>query len=405
MIDELINEIQLLNPWLDDPTVPIFDADRHIPRMQLPTLLSECWDALCLILLGPRQAGKTTLGFCVGQALLDAGRFDALFYLNCDLQHVRRWLSQGISFVQEAFAHVGLKRPVFFIDEVQRIENPGLLIKAIVDLKMPLKLMVSGSSQLEIKSRLQEPLTGRQFEALVLPLSTEEHAMADDKLLYDAYPQVVVGASLEHRAPQDAVTDLQEKQWLLQKLYQDYIEKDIIEILKIGKPDVMQQLIALVAHASGSLVNYQNLARDCGIAISTVKHYLCVLEITYVIRAIKPFVGNKRQEIVSNPIYYFIDNGFRNQILNHFASLLQRIDAGFLIENFIFQELEKYRQNHFKHYGIFYWRTKGGTEVDFVLQHGPDKLLPIDVKYRSFDKPTVSRSFRSFLAAYAPKQV
>ena len=145
-----------------------------------------------------------------------------------------------------------------------RLENPGLLLKACADLKLNIKMIATGSSQLEIRSKVQEYLTGRHLEALILPLSYEEIGakpkefqdmdMGKLQLVYGCYPAVIKST---------------EKALLLRQIYQDYITKDIIEILKVGKPDAMQKLITLIAHSSGQLVNYNQLATECSVSTST----------------------------------------------------------------------------------------------------------------------------------------
>jgi len=387
---ELIHEIELLNPWLVDSSSLIINENiKYIPRLQTERLLSHHWDNKWLILTGPRQTGKTTLGKHICQSLLTQHRFEQLLYLSCDYIHIREWLKSPI-FIDDAIKQFNLKRFILFIDEVQRIENPGLLLKSIVDLQRSIKMIASGSSQLEIKSKVQEHLTGRQFESLVLPFSYEETPTIDleTRTLWGAYPGIVQ-------------TD--EKALALQQIFKEYITKDIIEILRVGEPDVMQKLISLIAHSSGQLVQYQQLANDCRVAHKTVQRYLSVLERTYVIQKIVPFVGNKRSEITSNPIYYFVDNGFRNQALSNFSSLSSRNDNGFLIENLIFQELYKFKQQYFKDFDIHFWRTTSGAEVDFVLTQGVDQILPIEVKFRNFKRPTITRAMRSFIEAYQPK--
>jgi predicted AAA+ superfamily ATPase len=120
---------------------------------------------------------------------------------------------------------------ILFIDEVQRIENPGLLLKSIIDLKLPIKHIATGSSQLEIKSRVKEFLTGRQLSSLILPFSLAEIPMEkylDEILLFGSYPQVIKSSKKEIQ---------------LKELYQNYRQKDIIEILKIGKSDIFQNLL------------------------------------------------------------------------------------------------------------------------------------------------------------------
>lgn len=396
MKQALLEQILTLNPWLKDKKAPIQRLNSYTPRIQTDKLLSDAWDELWLILIGPRRAGKTTLGFAISEALIHAKRYNTLLYLNCDYTTIRQWL-RSPTFVQEAIEHFKLVKPILYIDEVQRIDSPGLLLKMIADLKLPIKMIATGSSQLEMKSKVQEHLTGRQLESVILPMSypemqsmqanLEKTITPHDPLIYGTYPEIITTT---------------EKALLLQQLYGDYIRKDIIESLKIGKPDVIEQLLTLMAHSSGQLVNYNQLATDCQVNFSTIQHYLSVLEGTYVLKKITPFVGNKRTEITTNPVYYFLDNGFRNQALNNFIDLPRRSDAGFLIESAVFQEIYKLKQQQFKNFSIHYWRTKGGAEVDFVLKSGKNQLLPIEVKYRSMAKPSITRGFRSFIEAYHP---
>lgn len=147
--------------------------DTYIPRLQTEKLLLPEWDSLWLVLVGPRQAGKTTLAKYLSQKLVEQKRFQSLLYLNCDLLEIRQWLTSPL-FIKEAMDEFHLEKPIILIDEVQRLENPGLLLKACADLKLNIKMIAAGSSQLEVKSKVQEYLTGRHLEALILPLSYEE---------------------------------------------------------------------------------------------------------------------------------------------------------------------------------------------------------------------------------------
>ena len=390
MKTRLIQIIEQQNPWLSQKDAPFLSiSDFHL-RLQLNTLLLSDWDTLWTILIGPRRAGKTTLGKYLCQELIRRKRFQQLLYLNCDLLDIREWLQSPL-FITEAIKQFNLQSPIIFIDEVQRLSSPGLLLKMIADLTLPIKMIASGSSQLEIKSKVQEHLTGRQFSSLVLPLSfnewnAEEHL--EELLLYGAYPQVIAA---------------QAKELLLAQLYQDYISKDIIEILKIGQPDIFQKLLGLLAHSSGQLVNYNQLANDCQVSVTMIKHYLAIAQQTYVVVALSPFVGNKRTELTSNPIIYFIDNGFRNYAIRDFNTSSIRQDLGLLVQSLVFQEIYKFISQHFLNYNIHYWRTKSGAEVDFVIYKNAKTILPIEVKYRTLSSPAISRSYHSFLQAYQPK--
>ena len=398
----LLQEIEQQNPWLvhqsstkNGSTSPITDHPAlTIPsyrnRLQFDTLMLPEWDRLWTILIGPRRSGKTTLGKFLCHQLLKTGRFNELLYLNCDLEEIRDWLKSPL-FIQEAMKQFNLTHPILFIDEVQRLDSPGLTLKILADLNLPIKMLATGSSQLELKSKVQEHLTGRHFSSLVLPLSFREWDAAahlQQLLIYGAYPQIV---------------DSNAKELLLGQLTQDYVTKDIIETLKLGQPNIFLKLLGLVAHSSGQLINYSQLAADCQVSVTMIKHYLSIAQQTYVIAAVTPFVGNKRTELTSNPIFYFIDNGFRNYILRNFSDPASRTDLGLLVEGLVFQEIYKFVTQNFLNYSIHYWRTKSGAEVDFVVRRNDESFLPIEVKYRNSIGPQVSRGYRSFLQAYQPK--
>lgn len=386
----LINEIHQQNPWLLN-SVAILNPEAFRFRLQLDVLKDPEWDSLWTLLIGPRRAGKTTLGKYLCHQLIAEGRFKQLLYLNCDLASIREWLKSPL-FITEALRQFQLHEPILFIDEVQRLDEPGLLLKTIADLGLPIKMIATGSSQLEIRSLIREHLTGRNLTSLVLPLSVFEWdavSELDNWLLYGAYPQIVTSSR---------------KELLLGQIYQDYITKDIIEFLKLAKPDQFQKLVSLLAHSSGQLLNYSQLANDCQCSVSLIKHYLDVLQETYVVRLITPFVGNKRTEITASPICYFIDNGFRNFALKNFNAPPHRTDIGLLVEGVVFQEIYKFITQHFLSHTIHYWRTKSGAEVDFVVYKNESSFLPIEVKYRSMRQPAISRGYRSFLQAYQPSK-
>ncbi len=386
---DTLNTVKLLNPWLETGDYTPLVESNYKSRIQLYKLLQPEWDQYCTVIIGPRQAGKTTMGKVLSYELIAAKRFETLIYLNCDILEIRNWV-KNINFIQDIYREFALTKPIIFIDEVQRLENPGLLLKSIIDLKHPLRLIASGSSQLELKSKIKEHLTGRKIESLVLPLSWQERLNADlnSWIIYGSYPKVI---------------DTQEKKLILQAIYNEYIKKDIVETLKIGKPDILEQLIALVANSSGQIVNEHQFSIDCKISNVTIRNYLDILQNTYVISKITPFVGNKRTEVTSRPKYYFIDNGFRNQALKNFLTIDSRSDQGLLVEGAIYQEILKFKVQNYLDFNINFWRTTSGAEVDFILSAN-NMVLPIEVKYQNFQRFNLSRSFRSFIEAYNVKQ-
>lgn len=386
----LINYIKISNPWLGNPAINIMEGVDFHERVQAAQLLNKEWDKLCTVLTGPRRAGKTVLGKYIAKSLLDSGRFESFLYLNCDVLEVREFLNDP-TFIIELIREFSLKKPVIFIDEVQRITNPGLTLKAVLDLFLDIKIIASGSSQLEIRSKVEEYLTGRQFASCVLPFSVFELPNAYNfelSIVFGSYPQVI--QSLE-------------KELLLKELYATYINKDIIEVLRLGNPDIMEKLLSLLAHNSGQTIKISTYASDCRVSVTMINNYLAILEKTFVISLVRPFFMNKRSELTSEPKCYFLDNGFRNTSLRNFAYPENRSDKGYLIESFIYQEILKFKVQNFYSFDIKYWRTKSGAEMDFVIYKNQEEFIPVEVKFQNLSKPTVTRSFRSFVEAYKPK--
>ena len=385
---ELKKLILQINPWLSSNKSNFLNKIDYIEREFDDLLIDPEFDDMCLVLTGPRRAGKTTLGLHISEKLIfSQKRFNNLIYLNCDHHKIREWLSNTL-FLDEIFTEFKLKNPVILIDEIQRLKSPGLFLKSIIDLSLPIKIIATGSSQLELKSKVQEAMTGRNLSEIVFPLSIREGEVDwQQRMIFGSYPRVI-------QASQPNL-----KQKLLEQLFLDYINKDIIEILKLRNSDILNKLITLVAHSSGQLVNYNQLAIDCGVSQATIKEYLYILEATFVIIKLTPFVGNKRTEITKNPVFYFFDNGFRNQALGNFLSLESRTDIGLLIESFVYQELYKFIKNK-NNIKINYWRTKSGAEIDFIISKTPEIIIPIEVKYRNLAKASISRGFRSFIDAY-----
>lgn len=377
MNDTLFDLIETMNPWLESEDICPSPMNNYTPRLQSERMLLPDWDRMGVILAGPRMAGKTTLGKKIAQTLIEMKRYEKLLYLDCDSRELRYFLDSP-AFIGELMERFKIERPVLFLGNVQCLENPAQLLKEIIALDLPIKLIASTSSQLDLKDAMKE--------FLILPFSHRElgvsqtQAADPDTFNYGLFP---------------AVVKFEMKERLLEMLYHIYLKGDIIGRSMVTKPDVMQRLIPLLAHTAGELVNYTDLARDARASVPTIQNYCSILEKTYIISRLTPFVGNKRKELVSNPIYYFIDSGFRNAAQGQFSS--------FVTKNVIYQELLKFKVQSFGSFDIHYWRTQSGAEVDFVLNFNGDTLIPIESKYIPMQRPTVSRSYRSFLKAYSPK--
>ncbi len=184
---------------------------------------------------------------------------------------------------------------------------------------------------------------------------------------------------------------------LLRDIKQVYIEKDIIETLRVEKHLAFSNLLELIAYQIGSLVNLEELCRNVKISFPTLKNFLNILEKTYIIELLQPYFKNQRKAVRKNKKVYFLDTGFRNACigLTNFPS--NPNEVGHLVENMAFNILQKANSYLFSESAqIFFYRTYDGAEIDFVLKRG-NEILPIEVKYQNFVKEKIPLVMENFM--------
>ena len=379
------------------------------------TLLKELQEHLgkkeITMLVGPRQAGKTTLMRILGEQLAAEG--EKTLFLNLDFEEDKTYFESQLKLLAKIELELGKDKGFVFIDEIQRKENAGLFLKGLYDRNIPCKLVVSGSGSIELKEKLHESLAGRKrvFELTTVnffeyvnyltaykyenslsqyfEVEQEKSAILLEQYLnFGGYPRVV----LEN--------EIREKRQVIDEIYQSFVSRDIAALLKVVKLDAFTKLLNLLSDQSGSIVNHSELANTIGLSLPTVTNYLWYAEKTFVIQKLLPFFKNRRKEITKAPVYYFTDPGLRNYINGRFGALKNSDDFGFPFQAMVLNMVKDLT----RHSGaiINYWRTKGGAEVDLIIDY-TQRQIPLEVKYRKMTKPEVSRSFLSFLNDYQPE--
>ena len=369
----------------------------HVPKKEIS------------FIVGPRQAGKTTLMLMLKDHLENKG--ETTLFLNLDIEQDKQFFSSQSKLIRKIELELGKKEGFVFIDEIQRKEDAGLFLKGIYDMNLPYKFIVSGSGSVELKEKIHESLVGRKrlfelstvsFEEFVnfetsyryenrltdfFSLETEKvHELLEEYLNFGGYPRIVMEEKLD------------EKLRLINEIYQSYIERDISYLLKIRKTDEFSNLVKVMAAQIGNLVNFSELTSTLGISVRTLKEYLWYLEKTFILKRINPYFKNVRKEITKSPIFYYYDLGLRNFASGSFGSLQ---DKGFVFQNFVFNVLrEKVRLSSSK---ICFWRTKDKAEIDFVVDSGKN-LIPIEVKYKKLAAAKIPTSLRSFIKRYKPEK-
>ena len=323
-----------------------------------------------LLLIGPRQVGKTTL---LKNILTSISSEKKVQFWNCDESDVRQFLSEANSAKLKSF--VG-NSDFIVIDEAQRVKDVGLTIKLLHDSFSNVQLAVTGSSSLDLSNSINEPLTGRKFEYNLFPFSTnelvnhtsmlEEMRLLKNRLVYGFYP--------------DVVNNPGEEKEILTNIVNSYLYKDVFEFQDIRKSSVIEKLVQALALQVGSEVSFNELGNLLGIDTVTVQRYVDLLEKAYVIFHIRSFSRNVRNELKKSIKIYFYDNGVRNSVISNFSPVELRSDIGALWENFLISERIKNNAYHNKHAKYYFWRTTQKQEIDFI-EEVDQNLFAYEIKY------------------------
>jgi uncharacterized protein len=311
-------------------------------------------DRKVIVLLGPRQAGKTTFL----KDFVHSYDNNALWW-NGDESDIREALQKPTSTLLKSM--IG-KHNTLVIDEAQRVENIELCIKLIHDNIEGVKVIATGSSAFELANRINEPLTGRKWEYFLFPLSYSEMA--------DHHGQFTEKRLLAHRLVfgyyPEIVTNPGDEKELLMQLSDSYLYKDILTWENVQKPYKLETLIKALAFQLGSEVSYLELAKTTGLDKETVERYISLLERAFIVFRLQSLSRNLRTELKKSRKIYFFDNGLRNAIIRNFNPPGMRNDMGALWENFLIVERMKYLQTKQIHTNRYFWRTHSQQEIDYV---------------------------------------
>ena len=334
-----------------------------------------------ITLLGPRQVGKTTL---LEQIIEKTGNKDTMT-LNCDDEDDRALL-QGRSSTE--LKNLIGNHNLIMIDEAQRVEDIGLTLKKMGDLKTTANIIVTGSSSLDLGDKINEPATGRLIEYNLFPFTMEElaedtswreqHRLLTQRLIYGMYPEVVM-------YPEDAKRTLM-------TICNSYLYKDLLSYDGIRKHALLQNIVRALALQVGSKVSYNELAQLIGADKVTVEKYIDLLEKCFVVFKLPSYSRNLRNEIKKGKKIYFYDNGIRNAVLSNFALPDYRTDMGALWENFLVSE--RLKRNIYKgtYARMYFWRTQTQQEIDYI-EECDGQLNTFEFKWNPKTKASLPKVF------------
>lgn len=347
-----------------------------IPRRAGKTLRALAREYPVLVVTGPRQSGKTTL--C-------QATFPDRPYASLEDPDVRRFALDDPRGFLAQYPNGAL------LDEVQRAPDLSSYLQGIVDRDpRPGLFVLTGSQQLDLLAGISQTLAGRAALLFLLPFSYGE---LPDQLAPRTIEQLL------HRGLYPPIYDrgLDPSRWYANYV-QTYVERDLRQAVNVRDLSSFQVFLRLCAGRSGQLINLSAVAADCGITHNTAKAWLSVLEACFIVIRIRPHFRNFGKRLVKTPKLYFLDPGLA-------AWLLEIRDAvqlnahplrGALFETWAIAELLKGRANAGLASNLYFWRDRGGLEVDCVLDRG-NALVPIEIK----SGQTVASDFFLPLARFA----
>lgn len=351
-----------------------------ISREIIQNIQSKLDDNKAIILMGPRQVGKTTL-----LKYLQKEMNMPSVWWNGDEPDIRRILTESTSTQLKGL--IG-EAKLLIIDEAQRIENIGLTLKLIVDSIPKLKVIATGSSSFDLSNKINEPLTGRKWEFMMYPISEqelinhhgilEEGRLLEQRLIYGFYPEIVTHSG--------------QQQELLLELTNSFLYRDIFSLENIKKPINLERLVQALAFQIGQEVSINELAQTAGLDFHTVERYISLLEKSYVIFQLSPFSRNLRNEIKKSRKIYFFDNGIRNSVIKQFNPMGMRNDQGALWENFLMAERLKVLEYNKIATNSFFWRNHAQQEIDYIEERNGE-IQAFEFKWNPKAKIRFSKSF------------
>ncbi len=361
-----------------------------------------------IIIHGARQVGKTSILLFLQQQLRSAQ--EQTVYLDLEDSRLVRLLDRGVDEFIAYLGEQGFELPALrtssrklfiMVDEIQYLENPSSFLKLVADHHRYLKLIVSGSSSFEIKSKFKDSLVGRTVNFEIFPLTfpeflafrqipfTPAETFTQQKTnelrqlylefaLFGGYPKIVL------------TRDIDIKERYLQQIIDTYVRKDIRDLAEIRDVNKFNRLLEILAAQSGNLLNINELSNTIGLTRPTLERYLLILEQTYILRLVSPFSRNIRSELTKTPKVYFYDSGLMQML---WLKRLQTQLLGSVFETSVYAELIKRHGTQ----QVFYWRTKDKKEIDFVV-NARNFLIPVEVKLQ-FPR-MIPRAIRNFSATY-----
>jgi len=374
----------------------------YIPRSLEAVLQKAMQEFPAVVLVGPRQSGKTTL--------LKHLYGEQYPIVSLEPPDVR------IAALNDPRGFLNLyPLPVVF-DEIQYAPILLPYIKEQVDAHRERRgqYILTSSQNLLLMQQVTESLAGRAAVLKLLPLSRWELARSTQRSLpwegeqppalpegpaSELWEQILRGFYPEVNSSPDRDIRLWQASYV-----QTYLERDVRNLRDIGDLTLFQTFLRAMAARSSRILNLSDLARDVGISVNTAKGWLSILEASFQIFVLRPYYANIGKRLVKSPKVYFTDTGLLCYLVglrdsDHAASGPM---GGAIFENLIVAELFKIYTHRGEVPALYYWRTAAGSEVDVVIET-QDNLIPLEIKLSETPRPEMAKEIIGFQRDFAGK--
>lgn len=330
-----------------------------------------------VVITGPRQSGKTTLA---------KSFFSTYHYCNLEDPDTRMLaLTDPRSFFRQY-------SPPLIIDEVQRVPQLFSHIQVMADeLGQNGQFVLTGSQNLNLNQHIGQSLAGRAAIVTLLPFSVNELKQVEgmelqrDRLIYTGFlPRI------HHHHQQPTIA--------YRNYLQTYVERDVRQLVNVRDLIVFEKFLRILAGRVGQLLNMSTLASDTGVSVTTIAHWISVLEASYIVFRVPPYFKNIGKRLIKSPKLYFVETGLAAYLLGieNEKQVARDPLLGHLFENMIVADVLKSRLNSgFDAGNIFFYRDSQHHEVDLLIKKGSN-FIPVEIKAAETFHPEFEKNILQF---------
>ncbi|MBP7477635.1 MAG: ATP-binding protein [Chitinophagales bacterium] len=319
-------------------------------------------------IIGPRQVGKTTAAKSIQNALSEKA-----IYLDLESPEDVQKLIDAENYFKER------ENRLIIIDEIQRNIALFPILRSVIDRNRKNgRFILLGSSSPELLLNSSETLAGRIAYLEMHPLLFSEvksNFSFKDLWIKGGFPNIFL--------QEDAAMSFE----MRIQFIQTYLERELPIIGLSASPIVLRNLLKMIAHTQGQLVNYTDYSNALGVEVNTIKRYLDYFEHSFIIRRLQPYYTNSKKRLVKSPKIFIRDTGILHALFNiqHSEDLDGFVGKGYSWESFVIQQIiASLKSNVSAHF----YRTQDGTELDLILVRGMIPVAGIEIKLSNAPKLT-----------------